>query len=43
MAVAPDIAVHNVQPGAVVELSVLEPLGGIELAVRSRCGSQDRS
>ena len=33
---AADVAVHDVQPGAVVELRVLQALGRIELAVRAR-------
>jgi hypothetical protein len=35
MTVAADVAVHDVQPGARVELGVLETLGRIELAVRT--------
>ena len=33
---AADVAVHDVQPGAVVELRVLQALGRVELAVRAR-------
>ena len=33
VAAAGDVAVDDVEPGAVVELGVLEPLGGVELAV----------
>ncbi len=36
MAAAGDVAVHDVDPGAVVELGVLQALGGIQAAVRRR-------
>ena len=34
VAVAADVGVHDVQPGPVVELGVLQPLGRIQLAMR---------
>jgi hypothetical protein len=36
VAVSANVAVHDVQPGAGVQLGVLEALGRVELAVRPR-------
>jgi hypothetical protein len=36
VAAAGEVAVHDVEPGAVVELGVLEAFGGVELAVAGR-------